>query len=122
MGPEILGTGFVFLERLLLRAGWTGRRDNGDCRERKNGSIDGRFHRVTLPYAAIAAAHVIYFERFVGRTLVVWCEVVRPENATTSVAGEKRTPHSTDREKRLRRNCLRPFFRNDCALAAIALQ
>jgi hypothetical protein len=51
MGPELLGAGLVLLERLILRAGLTGPGDNEDCRERKNGSIECRFHRVT-PYAA----------------------------------------------------------------------
>jgi hypothetical protein len=51
MGPEFLGAGLVFLQSRLLCAGLTGPCDNDDCRERKNGSIESRFHRVT-PYAA----------------------------------------------------------------------
>ena len=51
VGPELLGAGLVFLQGLLLRAGLAGPRDNEDCCERKNRSIESRFHRVT-PYAA----------------------------------------------------------------------
>ena len=51
MGPEFLGAGLVFLQWLLLCAGLAGPRDKGNCRERKNRSIESRFHRVT-PYAA----------------------------------------------------------------------
>jgi hypothetical protein len=51
MGPEFLGAGLVLLERFILRAGLTGPSDNEDCCERKNGSIECRFHRVT-PFAA----------------------------------------------------------------------
>jgi hypothetical protein len=39
------------MERFLLCVGLAGPRDNDDRCERKNGSIEGRFHRVT-PFAA----------------------------------------------------------------------
>src|SRR6202011_1893623 len=51
MGPEFLGAGLVLLEWFILRAGRTGPSDHNDCCERKNGSIESRFHRVT-PSAA----------------------------------------------------------------------
>jgi hypothetical protein len=51
MGPEFLGAGLVLLEWFILRAGLTGPSDNEDRCERKNGSIESRFHRVT-PSAA----------------------------------------------------------------------
>ena len=51
VGPEVLGAGLVFLQGLLLRVGLADPRDNEDSCERKNGSIESRFHRVT-PYAA----------------------------------------------------------------------
>src|SRR4051812_15798373 len=64
MGPEFLGAGLVFLQRLLLRTGLTGRGDKCNCRERKNRSIEGRFHRVT-PYTAgrLRMLFVLSFER-----------------------------------------------------------
>src|SRR3984957_324918 len=52
MGPEFLGAGLIGMERLLLRVGLAGPRDNDDCCERKDRSIESRFHRVT-PYAAV---------------------------------------------------------------------
>src|SRR5229473_3306749 len=51
MGPEFLGAGLVFFQRFLLRVGLAGPRDNDDRCDRKNRSIESRFHRVT-PYAA----------------------------------------------------------------------
>ena len=51
MGPEFLGAGLIAMEGFLLCVGLAGPRDNGDCCERKNRSIESRFHRVT-PYAA----------------------------------------------------------------------
>ena len=69
MGPEILGAGLVFLQGLLLRAGLAGPRDNEDCCERKNGSIESRFHRVT-PLCSLAAAPVIILN--VREANLVW--------------------------------------------------
>jgi hypothetical protein len=51
MGPEFLGAGLITVQRFLLCVGLTDPRDNDDCRERKNRSIESRFHRLT-PYAA----------------------------------------------------------------------
>src|SRR5438477_10978379 len=68
MGPKLLGAGFVLLQPLLLRVGLAGPRHNKDRCERKNRSIESRFHRVT-PYAGARPAHVIYFEGVEGRTL-----------------------------------------------------
>jgi hypothetical protein len=61
MGPEVLGTGLVFFQRLLLRVGLANPRDNEDGCERKNRSIESRFHRVT-PYAAWRLRPLFYFE------------------------------------------------------------
>src|SRR5882757_3113154 len=69
MGPEFLGAGLVFLQRLLLRAGLAGPRDKGNCRERKNRSMESRYHRVT-PYAA-GRLRMFYFVLDVSRDEVL---------------------------------------------------
>ncbi len=51
ISPELLGAGLIFLQGLLLRVGLADPRDDEDGCERKNRSIESRFHRVT-PYAA----------------------------------------------------------------------
>src|SRR5882762_1954608 len=92
MGPEFLGAGFVFLQSRLLCAGLTGPRDNDDCCERKNGSIESRFHRVT-PYAAKRLR--LLFILNVSRDELWWWSAVRwirPRNVITSAGGEKRAP------------------------------
>jgi hypothetical protein len=51
MGPEFLVPGLVALERFLFSADLSGPGDNANCRERKDRSIESRFHCIT-PYAA----------------------------------------------------------------------
>src|SRR5581483_8736485 len=89
MGPELLGAGLVFLQRAvfvrLLRIGCSDACDNTDCRERKNRSMESRFHRVTPLKAAEAAA---LFIMDVSRDLR--SERIRRQNVSTSGAREKR--------------------------------
>jgi hypothetical protein len=93
----------------LLCTGLTGAGDNEDCCERKNGSIESRFHRVT-PCAARAAASVIYFGTFERR---IWSAVkwIRRENGITSSAGEKRALRGSVRRKQIERDLLPGLMR-----------
>ena len=65
VGPEVLGAGLVLLQGLLLRVGLASPSDNEYCCERKKGSIESRFHRVT-PYAAWRLRPVIILKRSKG--------------------------------------------------------
>src|SRR4029079_14811644 len=47
VGPEALGAGLIFFQRLLWRVSLAAPRHNQNGCERKNGSIESRFHRVT---------------------------------------------------------------------------
>src|SRR5881398_3574976 len=83
MSPEILGAGFVFFQRLVLCGREASRADGDNCCERKNRSIESRFHRVS-PYAAGPAA-MLFLLCPCGRSLR------EAQNPTTSSAREKRS-------------------------------
>src|SRR5262249_40698293 len=91
MGPEFLGTGFVFLQcpalvGLPLRIGYARTADNASCRKRKNGSMESGCHRVTPPLSSPAAARIIVLD---VRQTKFRSEEIRRENVSTSYAGEK---------------------------------
>src|ERR1700716_1401320 len=110
MGPEFLGAGLVFLQSLVLCAGLIGPRDNQDCCERKNGSIESRFHRVT-PYAAKRLR--LLFILSVSRDELWWIAVrwIAPENVITSTGGEKRARRGPVRPEPIEKNSLGRMFR-----------
>jgi hypothetical protein len=70
MGPEFLVAGLITFQ-LALRAGLSGSRNNNDCCERKNISIESRFHRVT-PCAAVRPRLLLVLHAFERRALVWW--------------------------------------------------
>ncbi|HTC98241.1 MAG TPA: hypothetical protein VK734_10975, partial [Bradyrhizobium sp.] len=67
-----------------------------DCRQCKNGSMESRFHRVT-PYAArrLRALFILDVLRDDRRSL----KKIRPENVSTSAAGEKRSARQAKQPK-----------------------
>src|ERR1700733_11062890 len=99
MSPELLGTGLIFFQRLVLRAGLAGGPHNEDrCCERKNGSIENRFHRVSLPVQPCGCC-IVFFERLCGGIRV---RFERLKNPSTSPAGEKRAKPAVSRLSRQR--------------------
>ena len=97
MGPEFLVAGLVVLERLLLRADLSGPGDNANCRERKDGSIENRFHRIT-PYAARRLRMLFILE---GSRDVPSLSGSDGEMSSTSAVGEKRAPQRLVRLKQI---------------------
>src|SRR5271165_6922692 len=107
MGPEFLGAGLIVVKILLLRVGLACRRNKTDGCERKYRSMERRFHRVT-PCAAGAAACDIYFERFERRIFV--CVMIRRQNVSTIMTGEKRVAQPLAASSKWRRNFCRGGF------------
>src|SRR5579863_520394 len=82
MGPEFLFAGFVLLQRLVLRGGRTGCPNGKDGCERKNGSMERRFHRVS-PSSSHRAAMLFLI-------CLKWANSSRAQKPITSSDGEKR--------------------------------